>query len=141
MNIGKLITRAEYAHLLLAAGLKLENINFSSAEYWCPTRDWLVDFGQWIKWDRPKYTPDSFVCFHFARMAAAEADRSSLRAGNIVHHSFGEALGVFNNSSHELNLCLCDDGIIYTFDPQCAEDPSTIVSVDKSDFHPTKFRV
>jgi hypothetical protein len=141
MNNGKLVTRADYAHILIAAGVKIENINFSSDEYWCPSKDWLIDFGKWVKWDRPDYTEGVFVCFQFARMAAAEADRSALRAKLQNHHSFGEALVNDNNTSHEINLCLCDDKVLYAFDPQCCEDTSTIVPVGMSEYRPVKFRV
>ena len=141
MKTGKLIPLSDYAHKLIEAGIALDHINFSSDQYWCPSLDWLKDFGQWIKWQRPAYTEGVFVCFQFARMAAAEADRSALRAGLTNHHSFGEALGVWNTTSHEINLCLCDDGELYAFDPQRAEDPFTIVPVRDSGFKPTKYRV
>lgn len=141
MNNGKLVTRADYAHILMGLGVKLENINFSADEYWCPSKEWLIDFGKWISWDRPDFTENVFVCFQFARMAAAEADRAALRAGLKNHHSFGEALVVWKNTSHEINLCLCDDGVLYAFDPQCCEDPDSIVAIGGSDFQPIKFRV
>lgn len=147
MTSGTIIPRAEYAHHLLATGLELPNIRFSFGTYYLPPPIWPPEFGRLIADRRVQYTTGVYECFQFARYAAAMADLEALKAGITTRHSLGEVHGILTvngtPTSHEANLVLCSDLVLYFFDPQNCEDPANILPWNHPSvrFQPTGFRV
>ena len=159
MKTGVVITLAQYAHELQVAGLLLERIQFLGSDYFCPSPEWLFEFGPYIKSARFDYMPGVWVCEQFARLAAVEADIAWLEAVEKdpslprIHHAFGEATGrdypapgaeglAAIGTAHALNLCRCSDGQLYVFDPQNCEDPENIYPLTsaRNTFKPDRVR-
>ena len=140
MTTGTTISRADLAHKLIAAGVDISRVHFTGETYHCPPFAWLGEFAAQIAFDRPRYTDGVFVCENFSRMAAHEADLAALEAGLKMHPAFGEFDGslwpdpqpgiIPIPSSHSVCLCCVAEGQLITFDAQCCEDPSTLLSLD-----------
>ncbi len=147
MTSGTTISRADYAHRLLATGMALDQIRFSYDSYYLPPPTWLPEFGRLIAARRVEYKPGVYECFQLARYAAAMADLEARTADITTRHSFGESHGILTlngtPSSHEANLVLCSNLVLYFFDPQDCEDPANILPWDhpRVGFRPTGFRV
>lgn len=103
--------------LLRAVGVR--EIVLMDENYVLPSREWLGEFGAYIRGKAPAYVPQTFDCEQFARWAAHEADLSLVGAGATgTGHTFGEATTLKGRELHALNLCICSDEKVYAFEPQ-----------------------
>jgi len=103
--------------LLRAVGVR--EIVLMDESYVLPSREWLIEFADYIRAKAPAYVPQSFDFEQFARWAAHEADLALVKAGVInAGHTFGEATTLNGRELHALNLCICSDEKVYALEPQ-----------------------
>ncbi len=115
--------------ILALRPLGFRDVETLDSRYFCPERGWLDDFASWLGRRRRRYMIEKYDCDNFTRWAAAGADEALYEndAVSDCGHTFGEAScmlkttdagGMPRFQAHALNLCLCDDGKFYVFEPQ-----------------------
>lgn len=124
----KIITLEELHTLTTRFGMR--QIDYLDTRYACPSHGWLIEFGAYLDARRMPYQTEIWDCDDFstwAREKANEALAESTVTG--CGHTFAVAgcLIPLDDpsgppfSSYEMNLCLCDDGVWYAFEPQTGE--------------------
>lgn len=114
----------------LAGSLGFRQVDYLDASYACPALGWLTEFGTYLAARRKPYMAEKYDCENFARWATAKADEALYASAvDDSGHTFGEACCLIPSddpsgppfTSHALNLCLCDDGVWYVFEPQTSK--------------------
>ena len=102
-------------------------IRLADNAYVTPSREWLGDFGRWLRRQAPEYFAEKFDCENFARWASCEADKALYATDETgAGHTFAEATCVIAGPdrqplAHALNVCLCDDDALYVLEPQTGD--------------------
>ena len=97
-------------------------------EIYCPSSEWLTEFGAYLLRHRMQSERDSWDCDDYALQAVSEASVACRSAGTGTGHSvvyctvrlWGPLLGVEApwGSGHALNLVRLDGGSYVFFEPQ-----------------------
>lgn len=112
----------------------------------CPSADWLRDFGAYLLAHRLPSETDSWDCDDYALQAVSEASIACRSAGTGTGHTFvyctvklwGPLNGVEApwGSGHALNLVRLDSGSYVFFEPQNGEFCDAKMQIDTGNVNP-----